>query len=85
MNISKLIPAYIQIRSLYWVKIEKSMDNRLVAIFDAIDCDKYETADILIKEFYQRFDGMKYPKWVESTYAEITRVSTMLNFLKTDL
>jgi len=79
--IKKLIPAYIDVRSLYWVRHEKKMDLALGDIFDAIDKDDYEKAKILIKEFESTFSQGGVPNWVAKKYAEIYRAKSMLSFL----
>lgn len=79
--IKKLMPAKIEIRSLYWVSIQKEMDADLVVIFGKIDEDKYEDAKTLIEGFRQKWDGKKYPEWIEGTYAQICRAQSMVDFL----
>jgi hypothetical protein len=80
--IKKLIPAYIEIRSLYWVEHEKQMDRALGDIFYQIDEDNYEKAQILIDAFERKFSQGEVPHWVAIKYAEIYRASSMVNFLK---
>lgn len=36
ISIKKLIPAYFEIRSLYWVQHEKTMNEELKSIFEKI-------------------------------------------------
>ena len=79
--IKKLIPAYIEIRSLYWIEIEREIDNDLVAIFNKIDEDNYKNAKSLIEDFRRKWDGKKYPEWIEETYAQICRAQSMVDFL----
>ena len=79
--IKKLIPAYIEIRSLYWIEIEREMDSDLVAIFNKIDEDNYKDAKSLIESFRHKWDGKKYPEWILGTYAEISRAQSMVDFL----
>lgn len=49
ISIKKLIPAYFEIRSLYWVQYEKAMNEELKSIFEKIDIDDYSAAENLIK------------------------------------
>jgi hypothetical protein len=79
--IKKLMPAKIEIRSLYWVSIQKEMDADLVVIFGKIDEDKYGYAKILIEGFRYKWDGKKYPKWILDTYSKISRAQSMVDFL----
>ena len=44
MWIKKLIPAYIQIKSLYTIQQEKILDKELTNLFYLIDTDKYYDA-----------------------------------------
>jgi hypothetical protein len=83
--IQKCIPAYIEIRSLYWVNYEKAMDSALKQIFQAIDEDQYTEAQELINEFESRFNQSDGPLWCGIKYAEIYRASSMLTFLTTPL
>ena len=53
--IKKLIPAYVEIRSLYWVQQGRKMELALINIFDAIDDDRYEEAKRLITIFESEF------------------------------
>lgn len=83
--IKKLIPAYIEIRSLYWVEYGKKMDCALKEIFGAIDNEKYEEAEILIKRFESTFSQQGVPFWIAIKYAEIYRAISQLAFFKADL
>jgi len=76
-----LIPVYIEIRSLYWVELEREMNADLVIIFEKIDADQYGYASILIEGFRHKWDGKKYPEWIENTYAQINRAQAMVDFL----
>jgi hypothetical protein len=58
--LKKLIPGYIEIRSLYWVEHGKEMDNALEKIFYAIDTDKYDEAEVLIKKFESTFPSKEF-------------------------
>ena len=79
--LKKLIPAYIEIRSLYWVKYEKQMDKALDDIFYQIDTDDYKKAQELVSVFESTFTQSGVPEWVAIKYAEIYRASSMINFL----
>ncbi len=80
--IKRLIPAYIEIRSLYWIGVEKEMDRDLGDIFHQIDEDNYEKAQILIDAFERKFSQSGVPHWIGIKYAEIYRAISMVNFLK---
>jgi hypothetical protein len=79
--IKKLIPAKIEIRSLYWVNIQKEMESDLESIFNKIDEDNYKDAKSLIEGFRHKWDGKKYPEWVWDTYAEWSKAQSMVDFL----
>jgi hypothetical protein len=79
--LKKLIPRYLEIRSLYWVEQGKLMDIKLGIIFNAIDEDNYMTADALIKEFESEFTQNGVPNWIGIKYSEIYRAKSMLTFL----
>lgn len=79
--LQKLIPAYIEIRSLYWVRHEAKMELALVKIFEAIDKDECVKAEKLIQEFDSTFSQSGVPNWVGIKYAEIYRAKSMLAFL----
>jgi hypothetical protein len=81
----KLIPAYIEVRSLYWVEYGKAMDEALHKIFRAIDDDLYDEAQELINEFETRFNQSEGPFWIGLKYSEIYRASSMLVCLRTPL
>lgn len=79
--IKKLIPAKIEVRSLYWVNIQKEIDTDLVVIFNEIDQDNYTDAKILIEKFRHKWDGIKYPEWIWDTYSQISKAQSMIDFL----
>jgi len=82
--IKKLIPAYIEIRSLYWVQHGRKMELALGEIFDAIDNDRYEEAQRLINYFEceeSEFSQGDVPFWIAAKYAEIYKAKSMLSFL----
>ena len=79
--IKKLIPAYVEIRSLYWVQQGRKMELALINIFDAIDDDRYEEAQRLITIFESEFSQGGVPFWIAVKYAEIYKAKSMLFFL----
>jgi|694.fasta_scaffold25536_18 hypothetical protein len=79
--IKKLIPAYVEVRSLYWVNYSKKMDAELNRIFESIDNDDYVTAEKLIAEFESKHSQGEVPLWVAVEMAAIHRAKSMLNFL----
>ena len=79
--LKKIIPAYIEIRSLYWVKYEKQMDKALDDIFYQIDTDDYKKAQELIDVFKSTFTQNGVPEWVAIKYAEVYKASSMVNSL----
>jgi predicted P-loop ATPase len=79
--LKKLIPSYLEIRSLYWVEHGKQMDIKLGNIFDAIDEDNYVKAKELINEFESEFSQGGVPNWIAIKYAEIYRAKSMVAFL----
>jgi hypothetical protein len=83
--IKKLIPAYIEIRSLYWVEYAKKVETDLREIFNLIDEDKYKEAEYLIKIFDKKYNQSLVPKWVGFRIAEIHRANSMLIWLQTPL
>jgi hypothetical protein len=83
--IKKLIPAYIEIRSLYWLQYAKELDADLRAIFNMIDEDKYKEAHKLIDIFDEKYNQSFVPYWVAIRIAEIYRAKSMLVFLETPL
>jgi hypothetical protein len=83
--IKRLIPAYIEIRSLYWVEYGKEMDVALHEIFLAIDDDRYDEAQELIDQFEARFNQGEGPFWIGLKYSEIYRASSTLICLRTPL
>ena len=83
--IKKLIPAYIEIRSLYWVQYAKELDADLREIFNMIDEDKYKEAHKLIDIFDEKYNQGFAPEWVGTLIADIYRAKSMLVFLETPL
>lgn len=83
--IKKLIPAYIEIRSLYWVEYGKQIDSDLKDIFNLIDEDKYKEAHELIDIFDKKYNQGFNPEWIDILIADIYRAKSMLVFLETPL
>lgn len=83
--IKKLIPAYIEIRSLYWVQYAKELDADLRAIFHMIDEDKYKEAHELIDIFDEKYNQGFVPLWVGMLIAKIYKAKSMLVCLETPL
>lgn len=80
--IKKLIPAYIEIRSLYWIEKSTVMNNELYEIFHKIDQSDFSAARLLIEQFEKKYEGIKFPDWVCEIYSQIHRANSMLVFLE---
>lgn len=78
----KLIPGYIEIRSMYWVEYGKEMDADLSAIYHQIDIDDYDRAERLTKLFSEKYTQFDVPEWVALKYSEIYRAISMIQFMK---
>lgn len=81
--LKRLLPAYIEVRSLYWVEQGEEMNSELGAIFDMIDTDQYTEAASKLEQFHKKWDGRKLPLWLSLKSAEACRGEAMLNFLMT--
>jgi hypothetical protein len=79
--IKKLIPAYIEIRSLYWVEYGKRMDEKLERIFKEIDNENLTLVKELISNFEFQFTQSGVPNWIAVKYAQIYRAQSMVNSL----
>ena len=75
--IKKLIPAHIEVRSLYWVQYEKEMSQDLVEIFHSIDTDDYTKAKELITKFESNYTQNGLPNFVAVKYAQIYKAQSM--------
>ena len=53
--IKKLTPAFIQVKSLYTVQREKTIDNELTILFGLIDDDKYVEAKKELKKLKEKY------------------------------
>ena len=81
--LKRLLPAYIEVRSLYWVEQGQEMDKDLEMIFHLIDAGQYTTAAFELEKFREKWDGRKLPLWLSLKSAEACRAEAMLNFLMT--
>lgn len=79
--IKKLIPAYLEIRSLYWVEYGQRMDQELEEIFKNIDEDNFVQAQDLILSFESTYIQNGVPNWIAVKFAQIHRAQSMLHFL----
>ncbi len=87
-NITKLIPANIRIKSLYWVIKEKEINLDLSELFSLIDIADYEKANTLLPILYNKWHEISYkaPEWFSLEYMpKFTRAESMLSFLMCDL
>lgn len=89
MNISKIIPFSIRVKTLYWVKKEKEIDNDLLKLFNKIDDgDDYVEARLLLESLRKKWIllSQNSPDWFQLEYiSQFSRAESMLNFLQTPL
>jgi len=83
--LEKINPAYLEIRSLYWVQHGKKMDSMLKEISLCIDHDNYKAAEQGIEKFHKTFSQNCVPKWIAIKYSEIYSLQSMLTFLTIEL
>jgi len=76
MWIKKLIPGYIQIKSLYTIQQEKILDKELTNLFYLIDTDKYYDAKRVLETLRKKYGDI---------VPELTRAETMLIWLTSEL
>ena len=76
MNWKKLIPAYIQIKSLHTIQQENILDNELTVLFRLIDSDKYDEAEIELIKLKSKYGD---------TVPELAKASSMISFMKAPL
>ena len=76
MNWKKLIPAIIQIKSLYTVQQEKVLDKELHVLFGLIDDDRYDEAEVELNKLRLKY-GDTVPK--------LAKASSMISFMKEPL
>lgn len=57
VKLEKLIPAYIhiEIKSLYTIKQQKIFDNKIKFLFELIDNEKYNEAEIELKKLESEY------------------------------
>ena len=80
--LKKLVPVYVEFRSLYWVQIEQQMKTDILQIFSLIDADRYQDAQWLIDAFetrYYKYEIVKKPEFVSRTMSEIHRAQAMVH------
>ena len=82
MNLTKLIPGYIEIRSLYWVRYVKRMRKDIATIRELIDRNQYAAADMSILAFKNTYKE-EGPAYVVGQYREIYLLEAVLAFLYT--
>lgn len=88
MNITKLIPFEIRIKTLYWVRKEKEIDSDLSVLFDKIDNDEYVSARYILNDLRDKWTEFSHtaPKWfVEEYIPQFSKAEAMLNFLEAPL
>jgi hypothetical protein len=88
MEITKLIPFNIRIKSLYWVRKESEIDSDLSNLFSKIDNDEYEQGKILLNELRNKWIELSHtsPKWFQLEYIpQFSKAEAMLNFLESPL
>jgi hypothetical protein len=88
MNITKLIPFNIRIKSLYWVRKEREIDLDLSNLFSKIDNDEYEQGRMLLNELRGKWIEFSHtsPEWFQLEYIpQFSKAESMLNFLETPL
>lgn len=74
MNWKKLIPAYIQIKSLYSIQQEKILNLELTFLFGLIDDDKYDDAEVELNRLRLKYGD---------TVPELSKALAMITFMKT--
>lgn len=88
MNISKIIPFNIRIKTLYWVRKEKEIDSDLSTLFQKIDNDEYKEARIMLDELRHKWTELSFssPQWFQLEYvSQFSKAEAMLNFLEAPL
>jgi hypothetical protein len=88
MDITKLIPFNIRIKTLYWVKKEREIDSDLSILFEKIDNDEYIDERKLLETFRNKWTEIswKAPEWFRLEYmSQFERAEATLNFLETPL
>jgi hypothetical protein len=88
MNLTKLIPFNIRIKSLYWVRKEKEIDSYLTILFGKIDDDFYSEARVLLEELRDKWTPISHeaPEWFVMEYIpQFSKAESMFNFLSAPL
>lgn len=80
--IKKLVPAYFEVRSLYWVQKHDRMIEDVREIYDALDTEAYDVAEKLIDSFEGRWSSVRTPEWTYATQAEVSRARSLLHLLR---
>lgn len=80
-DIKKLIPFRVHIKSLYWVQVERQMNEELKTIFAHLDEDECLTAKMLIVEFDEKWGDMIVPNWLIPIKSQIEQARVMFGFL----
>lgn len=82
MNITKLIPFNIRIKSLYWVIKENEIEADLTILFNKIDMDEYDAARVLLNELECKWIMLSHtaPNWFDDHIAKFAKANAMLNF-----
>ena len=85
MNIAKIVPFDIRIKTLYWVRKEKEINSDLLKLFSKIDEDKYKEGRILLNNLKDKWTELSWesPEWFQLEYiSQFARAEAMLNFLE---
>ena len=85
MNIAKIVPFNIRIKTLYWVRKEKEINSDLLKLFSKIDEDKYKEGRILLNNLKDKWTELSWesPEWFQLEYiSQFARAEAMLNFLE---
>lgn len=85
--ISKFIPFDIRIKSLYWVRKEKEIDEELTQLFKVIDADKYNEGRIMLEQLREKWEVFSHnaPQWFQLEYlSQFSKAESMLNFLQSE-
>lgn len=88
MNITKLIPFEIRIKTLYWVRKEKEIDSDLSILFDLINDDEWGNAKYFLNNLRDKWIEFSHtaPKWfVEEYISQFSKAESMLNFMESPL
>lgn len=81
--LKRFVPAFVEVRSLYWVEKGREMDWELADIFHMIDTEQYARATIRILAFKRTWmHGRKLPNWLAEKSTAVTRAETMVGFLE---